>query len=421
MNSAASENEKNQTPPDDTAAGERLQKLMAKAGLGSRRACEEIIAAGRVSINGHIITELGTRADLSRDRVVVDGKPLTLPSGPSVVVMLHKPRGVMTTRHDPENRPTVMELLPRKWENLHPIGRLDFDTSGLLLLTDDGELTQLLTHPSHGVQKTYQARVRGQVKAATVHLLQDGVRLEDGVTAPCRVRVRAQTQNNALVEITLGEGRNRQVRRMLEAVGHQVSSLRRIKFGPIEIEGVAIGTYRQLLPGEVHLLRKAATGKTKVAKAKNVAPRARKLSPASPISAVERARRKEVVRTARAAKSSAAPKKFVRRDNVEAETEARETSAPQRSTPRTQNANAPARGTSNRGASSGNTARGRNTNARGTGASGSRDARPTTSNRPHTGKNPRGKSAANAPEARGDGGPNTEKSALARRIQKRWQ
>ena len=140
MNSAASENEKNQTPPDDTAAGERLQKLMAKAGVGSRRACEEIIAAGRVSINGHIITELGTRADLSRDRVVVDGKPLTLPSGPSVVVMLHKPRGVMTTRSDPENRPTVMELLPRKWENLHPIGRLDFDTSGLLLLTDDGEL-----------------------------------------------------------------------------------------------------------------------------------------------------------------------------------------------------------------------------------------------------------------------------------------
>ena len=228
--------------------------------------------------------------------------------------------------------------------------------------------------------------MRGQVKGSTVHLLQNGVRLEDGVTAPCRVRVRAQTQNNALVEITLGEGRNRQVRRMLEAVGHQVSSLRRIKFGPIEIEGVAIGTYRQLLPGEVHLLRKAATSKTKVAKAKNVAPRARKISPASPISAAERARRKEVVRSARAAKSSSAPKKFARRDNVEAETKARETSAPQRSTTRTQSTNAPARSASNRGASIGTNARGRTANARATGASGPRVARPTASNRPKYGQ-----------------------------------
>ncbi len=457
MNSAESENSKNvdkkQMPPEDESAGERLQKLMAKAGLGSRRACEELIAEGRVSVNGHIITQLGTRADLSRDRVVVDGKPLTLPSGPSVVVMLHKPRGVITTRNDPENRATVMELLPRKWENLHPIGRLDFDTSGLLLLTDDGELTQLLTHPSHGVEKTYQARVRGQVKAATVRLLQDGVRLEDGMTAPCRVRVRAQTQNNALVEITLREGRNRQVRRMLEAVGHQVSVLRRIKFGPIEIEGVAIGTYRQLLPGEVHMLRKAATTKTKVAKAKNLAPRARKLSPASPISAAERARRKEVVRSARAAKSTARP--YTRRESPEAEIP--EIDAPKRSTtprstpnrasssrptnvrsttPRPDNArSANSRSASERPASArpGNA---RPTNSRPSNnraSSGdSRDTRPTA-NRSYGGNNSRvnnSSSAINArkaPDSRGENPRNENasndagKSAVARRIQKRWQ
>ena len=452
MNSAASENDKNQTSAPETASGERLQKLMAKAGLGSRRACETLIEEGRVSINGHIITELGTRADLSTDRVVVDGKPLTLPSGPAVVVMLHKPRGVMTTRNDPENRATVMELLPRKWENLHPVGRLDFDTSGLLLLTDDGELTQLLTHPSHGVEKTYQARVRGQVKGETVRLLQDGVRLEDGVSGPCRVRVRAQTQNNALVEITLREGRNRQVRRMLEAVGHQVSSLRRIKFGPIEIEGVALGAYRQLLPGEVHMLRKAATSKTKLAKAKNQAPRARKISPASPISAEERARRKNVVRAAKAVKSNLRAAAYRARKQSDAssneyspaESTPNETIAPARSTTR-RDAKPASRGPSTRPASSrptssrptsnsASTARGRNVSSRnaqprderGRGAQSRGERTTTPSNRPYRapdGQNPRGKKPApSAPEARGEGKRfEGEKSAVAKRIQKRWQ
>ncbi|MDF2439788.1 MAG: rRNA synthase, partial [Abditibacteriota bacterium] len=243
--------------------GERLHKLIARAGLASRRAAEEMIAEGRVVVNGHVIRELGFKADPDVDRIVVDGHPLRLPSGPTTVVALHKPRGVMTTKDDPEGRATVMELLPTRLAHLHPVGRLDFETSGLLLLTDEGELTQKLTHPSHGVEKVYQARVRGNVSLDTVRKLENGVFLDDGKTAPCRVRVRAQTERNALLEITLHEGRNRQVRRMLEAVGYPVSSLRRIRFGPIDLVGIAPGDHRILLPGEVHLLHKAADSKTK--------------------------------------------------------------------------------------------------------------------------------------------------------------
>lgn len=243
--------------------GERLHKLIARAGLASRRAAEEMIGEGRVAVNGHVIRELGFKADPEADRIVVDGHPLRLPSGPLAVVALHKPRGVMTTKDDPENRPTVMQLLPVRLAHLHPVGRLDFETAGLLLLTDDGDLTQKLTHPSHGVEKVYQARVRGNVALETVRKLESGIFLEDGKTAPCRVRVRAQTDRNALLEITLHEGRNRQVRRMLEAVGYPVSSLRRIRFGPIDLVGLAPGAHRVLLPGEVHLLRKAAEAKPK--------------------------------------------------------------------------------------------------------------------------------------------------------------
>jgi 23S rRNA pseudouridine2605 synthase len=242
---------------------ERLQKLMARAGVASRRAAEDLIKEGRVSVNGHVITELGAKADPWNDRILVDGKPLHVPQTTTVVV-LHKPRGVVTTKDDPEGRTTVMQMLPARYKTLHPVGRLDFDTSGLLLLTDDGELTQLLTHPSHGVPKVYYARVRGKLQAETIRRLQEGIYLDDGKTAPCRVRVRAETENNSLVEITLHEGRNRQVRRMLDAVGHQVSALRRVKFGSIGLMGLPAGGSRELLPGEVHMLRKDATKKTKI-------------------------------------------------------------------------------------------------------------------------------------------------------------
>lgn len=256
--------------------GERLHKLIARAGLASRRAAEEMIGEGRVVVNGHVIREMGFKANPDADRIVVDGHPLQLPSGPATVIALHKPRGVMTTKDDPEGRPTVMGLLPVRLAPLHPVGRLDFETAGLLLLTDDGALTQKLTHPSHGVEKVYQARVRGNVALETVRKLESGIFLEDGKTAPCRVRVRAQTERNALLEITLHEGRNRQVRRMLEAVGYPVSSLRRIRFGPIDLVGLAPGEHRVLLPGEVHLLHKAADTKSKSLRSK---PRAAKPKP----------------------------------------------------------------------------------------------------------------------------------------------
>jgi 23S rRNA pseudouridine2605 synthase len=239
--------------------GERLQKLLARAGVGSRRAAEEMIRQGRVSVNGVAVSDLGRRARVDRDIIVLDGKRLRIPRPGSTVVLLNKPRGCVSTRMDPEGRATVMQVLPKKWAHLHPIGRLDFDTSGLLLLTDDGELTNLLTHPSHGVEKRYLVRVRGVVAIGTLDRLQKGVALEDGVTAPCRVRVRAQTPSNALLEIVLREGRNRQIRRMMEAVGHPVSALRRVRVGPLDLGGLLPGSYRELLPGEVHLLKKAAS------------------------------------------------------------------------------------------------------------------------------------------------------------------
>ena len=238
--------------------GERLQKLLARSGVASRRAAEDLIRAGRVSVNNEVVTELGRRARPGKDRIAVDGHALKILSPGTTVVVLHKPRGCVSTKMDPQGRTTVMAFLPKRLAHLHPVGRLDFDTSGLLLLTDDGDLTNLLLHPSHGVEKRYHARVRGVVDTATIERLQKGVRLDDGVTEPCRVRVKAQTPSNALLEIVLREGRNRQIRRMLQAVGHPVSALRRVRVGPLDLGGLPAGAFRELLPGEVHLLKKAA-------------------------------------------------------------------------------------------------------------------------------------------------------------------
>lgn len=214
-------------------------------------------------MNGHVITEQGLKADPLNDRIVVDGHPLRVSEKPDVVLLFHKPRLIMTTRDDPGGRRTVMDFLPRKWQSLHPVGRLDFDTAGVLLLTDDGELTHLLTHPSHGAEKVYEARVRGQVEKETLEKLERGVKLDDGPTAPCRVKVLAQREKNALVQLTLREGRNRQVRRMLEAVGHTVNSLRRVSFAGVELEGLPAGEFRVLLAGEVKALRKRVEGRVK--------------------------------------------------------------------------------------------------------------------------------------------------------------
>jgi 23S rRNA pseudouridine2605 synthase len=248
--------------PIEYSNGERLHKLIARAGLSSRRAAEEILASGRVLVNGKTVSEPGAKADPTRDRITVDGQPLHVPTTTTVVLM-HKPLTVISTKKDPEGRTTVTHLLPEKLKHLHPIGRLDYDTSGLLFLTDDGSLTQLLTHPSHGVEKTYWARVRGTVTVDTLKKLEAGIYLEDGKTAPAKARVRAQTENNALVQLTLREGRNRQVRRMLEAVGHPVRALRRVRVAGFGLDELLPGEYRVLLPGEVHALRKAAETKPK--------------------------------------------------------------------------------------------------------------------------------------------------------------
>ena len=253
---------------------ERLQKLIARAGVASRRAAEEMIFAGRVTVNDEVVREAGFKAS-RRDRIAVDGRVLRFPTGAATVVLLHKPVHVVTTKSDPQGRITVTDFLPPKLSHLHPIGRLDFDTTGLLLLTDDGELTQLLTHPSHGVEKVYLARVRGTVALATVKNLEAGIFLEDGKTAPCRVRVRAQTEKNALLQITLREGKNRQVRRMLEHVGHPASALRRVRVGNVEIEDIPAGAYRILLGAEVHELKKLATRGPKKTPQRKTASRAK--------------------------------------------------------------------------------------------------------------------------------------------------
>ena len=230
---------------------ERLQKVLARAGLGSRRACEELIAAGRVAVDG-TTAQLGMRVDPERARIVVDGSPV-ITRHDLVYYLLNKPRRVMTTAHDPEGRPTVLELVPDE-PRVFPVGRLDYDTEGLLLITNDGELTQLLTHPRYGVPKTYLVEVEGVPAPSAVRQLRTGVELEDGVTAPARVRVVGRHEDRAAIEITIHEGRNRQVRRMCEAVGHPVQRLVRTRVGPLSDERLEPGTWRELRPTEVRRL-----------------------------------------------------------------------------------------------------------------------------------------------------------------------
>jgi 23S rRNA pseudouridine2605 synthase len=216
--------------------GERLQKVLAAVGFGSRRTCEDLIAAGRVTVNGEVAV-LGRRIDPTRDQVEVDGAPIGVKPG-LVYYVLNKPRGVITTSADTHGRPTVLDLVPTE-PRVFSIGRLDLETEGLLLLTNDGTLAHRIAHPSHGVDKEYLAEVGGgSVSAGSIRRLREGVELEDGITAPARV---SQPQPGVL-RIVIHEGRNRQVRRMCETVGHPVTRLVRTRIGPI--------TDRTLPPGE---------------------------------------------------------------------------------------------------------------------------------------------------------------------------
>src|SRR5215213_3479592 len=231
----------------------RLAKFLAHAGVASRRAAEVLVAEGRVTVGGETIVDPARDVDES-SRVAVDGRPVA--PEPLEVHALNKPPGVVSTARDTHGRPTVVDLV-RSHRRLYPVGRLDADSTGLILLTNDGELADLLTHPRYGVEKVYRARVQpGRLSPRALDALREGVQLDDGRTAPARVRQVAP----GLVEIALREGRKRQVRRMCEAVGHRVVELERVAFGPLGLRGLERGKSRRLKPAEVERLRRAAAG-----------------------------------------------------------------------------------------------------------------------------------------------------------------
>ena len=234
----------------DRHEGERLQKVLARVGVGSRRTCEDLIAAGRITVDGQVAV-LGRRVDPETALIEVDGAPIGVRPG-LVHYLLNKPAGVVTTADDPQGRPTVVGLVPAE-PRVFPVGRLDADTEGLLLLTNDGELTHRLTHPSYGVEKEYVAEVRGAPTRAVLRQLREGVELEDGPTAPAR----AALLDPSVVRLTIHEGRNRQVRRMCEAVGHPVLRLVRTRIGPIADRSLAPGSWRSLTTDEVRALAAA--------------------------------------------------------------------------------------------------------------------------------------------------------------------
>lgn len=235
----------------------RVQRFLARAGVASRRGSEDLMTAGRVQVNGVTVTGLGAKVTPLLDVVTVDGAVVAFSAGP-VHLMLNKPAQVMTTMKDPQGRATVADLIPaEEYPGLFPVGRLDYDTTGLLLFTTDGELSHRLLHPKRKVPKTYIAVVDGHPGQVAMKHLREGVRLDDGLTAPTDVRVLERRDDAALMEIVLREGRKRQVRRMFSAVGHPVRELHRIAFGPVDLGLLGSGDWRHLTTGEVSALRAA--------------------------------------------------------------------------------------------------------------------------------------------------------------------
>ena len=239
---------------------ERLQKILAHAGIASRREAETIITSGRVAVNGTVVTELGCRADASSDRITVDGKPLRI-EAERVYILLNKPAGYVTTLKDPQGRPVVTDLLKGVRERVFPVGRLDYNTEGLLLLTNDGDLANRLAHPRHQVEKEYMVRVRGSVTQEQARKLSAGVELDDGRTAPAEVRLVSESENNTWISITIHEGRYRQVRRMCEAVGLSVVRLKRTRYAFLETGEMKPAEFRHLTRDEVIGLHSLCHGK----------------------------------------------------------------------------------------------------------------------------------------------------------------
>lgn len=230
----------------------RLQKFLADAGVASRRASEKIILEGRVAVNGAIVRELGSKIDPARDRVAVDGRPLK--ARRKLYVAINKPRGFICTRHDEADRDLIGDLLPREWGNLFSVGRLDRDSEGLIFMTNDGEFALKLTHPRFGVRKTYVATLEGRVEPGAVQSLTRGVEHDGEKLKAERVRLVSSNNTTSVVELELAEGKNREVRRMFEALGSTVARLQRIKIGPIRLGELRVGKWRTLTESEIKSL-----------------------------------------------------------------------------------------------------------------------------------------------------------------------
>jgi len=238
---------------------QRLQKLIAAAGIASRRHAEELIAAGRVTVNGKVVKELGSKADPEKDHIKVNGKLINpqLQSREKVYVLLNKPKGYLSSVSDPEGRPLVTELLPPSLGKLYPVGRLDFNTEGLLLLTNDGDFTNFVTAARNRVEKVYEVKVKGVPTEGAIQRLRRGITLEDGTrTAPAKIKLLHETQTNAWYEVLLHQGRNQQVRRMFELIGHSVLKLRRVRIGFLTDENLKPRYWRLLTASEVARLVK---------------------------------------------------------------------------------------------------------------------------------------------------------------------
>jgi 23S rRNA pseudouridine2605 synthase len=247
---------------DDSAHGEvqhehhdRLQKVLASAGIASRRECEQLILEGRVEVDHQVVTELGTRVDPQRQEIRVDGEALPRPK--LVYFAVNKPTGVVSTARDPAGRPRVTDLLPPNTPRVFCVGRLDITTEGLILVTNDGELANGLTHPRHGVEKIYHVQVAGQVERDVLAQLHRGIHLAEGFAHAKHVRIKSRRKRSTILEMVLDEGRNREVRRLLARVGHKVQRLKRIAVGPVRLGDLPVGAVRSLSPKEIHSLEQA--------------------------------------------------------------------------------------------------------------------------------------------------------------------
>jgi 23S rRNA pseudouridine2605 synthase len=254
--------------PDDAAeddlespGGERLQKVLAAAGIASRRECEQFILEGRVEVDRQVVTELGTRVDPQRQEIRVDGEALSRPK--LVYFAVNKPEGVVSTSRDPAGRPRVIDLLPPNTPRVFAVGRLDITSEGLILVTNDGELANGLTHPSHGVEKIYQVQVAGQVERDVLTQLHRGMHLAEGFAHAKHVRIKSRRKRSTMLEMVLDEGRNREIRRLLARAGHKVQHLKRIAVGPVRLGELPTGAVRPLTKKEIDSLQRAiAHGRT---------------------------------------------------------------------------------------------------------------------------------------------------------------